>query len=137
MQPSSQQRPPLQSSSSRNLSPEQQPTHRGGLSIPTGTAASATTGSNSSVRLRESVPGSQEAWMPCKCRQQQAHLLPPAPPPRPLCPRPPWGNVPPDKAKGQSEISLEKFLDQPVATPSSSNQIFVPFSLWLFSLTER
>ena len=25
-----------------------------------------------------SVPGSQETWMPCKCRQQQAHLLPPA-----------------------------------------------------------
>ena len=136
MQPSSQQRPPLQSSSSRNLSPEQQPTHRGGLSIPTGTAASATTGSNSSVRLREVCQGHRKPG--CHASAVNNKLTCCRPPHHSgLGPRPPWGNVPPDKAKGQSEISLEKFLDQPVVTPSSSNQIFVPFSLWLFSLAER
>ena len=135
MQPSSQQRPPLQSSSSRNLSPEQQPTHRGGLSIPTGTAASAVWGQ---WRIQMAV------WWQCArvtgnldAMQMPSTTSSPAtarPTTSALRPRPPWRKVLPNERmrKDKSERVLWKVSDIQVAVPSSIPN-FLLFSLESFS----
>ena len=46
-----------------------------------------------------------------------------------LCPRPPWGNVPPDQAKGQSESVLKSSWTNQLRHPAVQTKFYTLFSV--------
>ena len=112
MQPSSQQRPPLQKQQLQKLESRAAANPQRWAQHPDWNCSIG----NNRIQQCARATGSLDAMQVPSTTSSPAAARSTTPA---LCPQPPWGNVPPDKAKGQSEISLESFGLLPTSKPPS------------------